>query len=631
MGHLSFVGVVRLVPSCQKVGEKERRCAERAASFEVREWLKHQAARQKRATMYGWHGKILWIDLSEGKSSTLTLPEEVYRAHIGGKGLAGYLLKDRMTLGWDDPDMPLVLMTGPLVGTRAPTSGRMCVMSRSPLTGTVADSSVGGSFGSTLKKAGWDGVVITGRSREPRGIEIRDSECSLNNASALRGMGASQVHERLQGRGSCMVVGPAAENGVRFANIVVDSHFFAGRNGLGLLCAAKNLKYVTVQGEGRTRVWDPEGLRQAAEDINRLVAASPVLSGELGLGSYGTGALYDLMDSRRMMPTDNFRHTHFPPAGGMNAHAFFRDYSPKKAGCSGCRIQCKRMSRDKRPMPEFETMSHFSALIGNESREAVVEANRLCAEFGMDTISTGATLGCYAEISARKLTPEEILGLIQDIATSRGKGAELAQGSAEYAAVQCRPEAAMIVKGQELPAYDPRGAYGMALAYATSTRGGCHLRSYPIVHEILRKPVVTDRFSFAGKARIIKISEDMNAVVDSLTACKFTFLSATLEEYAKALSAVTGVEYSQQELLDIGERIYFRERMQNCANGFTARDDDLPGRFFSRKGGSFEDMEVPPLDREAFLEARDNYYRVRGLDQYGLPLEDKAKELGLCS
>jgi aldehyde:ferredoxin oxidoreductase len=580
--------------------------------------------------MYGWHGKILRIDLTEGKSSILNLPEEVYRSHIGGKGLAGYLLKDKMSLGWDDSDMPLVLMTGPLVGTRAPTSGRMCVMSRSPLTGTVADSSVGGSFGSQLKEAGWDGVVITGQSREPCGIEIRDSECSLTSANALRGMGTSRVRERLEGRGSYMVVGPAAENGVRFANIVVDSHFFAGRNGLGLVCAAKNLKYVTVRGEGKTRVWDPEGLKQAAEDINRLVAASPVLSGELGLSSYGTGALYDLMDSRRMMPADNFRHTHFPPAGQMNAHAFFREYSPKKAGCTGCRIQCKRRSRDKRPMPEFETMSHFSALIGNESRETIVEANRLCTEYGMDTISTGATLGCYAEITGKELTPDEILGLIEDIANCRGEGAELARGSAIYAAQRGMPGAAMTVKGQELPAYDPRGAYGMALAYATSTRGGCHLRSYPIVHEILRKPVVTDRFSFAGKARIIKISEDMNAVVDSLTACKFTFLSATLEEYAKALSAVTGVEYSQQQLLGIGERIYFRERMLNCANGFTARDDDLPERFFSRKGGSFEDMEVPPLDREAFLEARGNYYRIRGLDGDGLPLEEKAKELGLC-
>ncbi|MFW6415461.1 MAG: aldehyde ferredoxin oxidoreductase C-terminal domain-containing protein, partial [Thermodesulfobacteriota bacterium] len=422
---------------------------------------------------------------------------------------------------------------------------------------------------------------------------------------------------------------PAAENGARFANIVVDSHFFAGRNGLGLLCAAKNLKYITVKGEGKTPVFDPEGLKKAREDISRLISASPVLSGELGFSSLGTGAMFDLMHSRRMMPTQNFRQSSFAHAGEMNANSYLKRYNPKKAGCMGCHIQCKRRANDKRPMPEFETMSHFSALIGNQDLEAVVEANRLCTEYGLDTISTGATLACYAETTGQSLTPEKILSLIQDIAFARGEGRELSLGSAEYAALKGNPEAAMTVKGQELPAYDPRGAYGMALAYATSTRGACHLRSYPISHEILRKPVVTDRFSFAGKARIIKISEDMHAVVDSLTACKFTFLSATLEEYAQALTAVTGINYSPQELLAIGERIYFRERMLNCQNGFTSRDDDLPERFFTTYGGSFQDLEVPPLDREEFLHARQNYYRIRGLDAEGLPKQEKAQELGL--
>jgi aldehyde:ferredoxin oxidoreductase len=581
--------------------------------------------------MFGWCGKILWIDLNEHKASTLTLSEDIYRSWIGGKGLAGHLLRDRMSLGWDDPHMPLVLMTGPLVDTRAPTSGRMCVMSRSPLTGTVADSSVGGSFGTFLKRAGWDGLVITGQSRELCGIEIQNSACSVTPAPDLQGMTLSETRDRLDSGAATMIIGPAAENGGRFANIVVDSHFFAGRNGLGLVCAAKNLKYITVRGDGKTKVHDPEGLKRTEEDIQRLISASPVLSGELGLSNYGTGALYDLMDSRRMMPTDNFRHTRFLRAPEMNAPAYSRDYGPKKAGCKGCRIQCKRRSRDRRPMPEFETMSHFSALIGNESLETVMEANRLCTEYGLDTISTGATLSCHAEITGQSLLPGHILELIQAIAFRRDEGAELALGSAAHAAAKGRPEAAMTVKGQELPAYDPRGAYGMALAYVTSTRGGCHLRSYPIVHEILRKPVVTDRFSFAGKARIIKIAEDMNAVVDSLTACKFTFLSATLEEYAKALTAVTGVDYSPQQLLRIGERIYFRERMQNCANGFTSADDDLPERFFSCWGGHFEDLEIPPLDREAFLQARGNYYRVRGLDQHGLPLEEKTRELGFSA
>ena len=579
--------------------------------------------------MYGWCGKILCIDLQKQKTSTLELPEDIYHGCIGGKGLAGYLLRDKMTLQWDHPDMPLVLMTGPLVNTRSPTSGRMCVMSRSPLTATVADSSVGGSFATSLKKAGWDGIVITGKSRELCGIEISNSQCSFLPAPELREKTVGQTSNQLKSNSSHMVVGPAAENGARLANIVVDSHFFAGRNGLGLVCAAKNLKFITVQGKGKTPVYDPEGLEKAREDISRLISASPVLSGELGFSSLGTGAMFDLMDSRRMMPTDNFRQSSFVRAGEMNANSYHTRYHPKKAGCAGCHIQCKRKARDNRPMPEFETMSHFSALIGNQDKEAVVEANRLCTEYGLDTISTGATLACYAEITGESLTPEKILSLIEEIAFDRGEGRELSRGSEEYAATMGRPEAAMTVKGQELAAYDPRGAYGMALAYATSTRGACHLRSYPISHEILRKPVVTDRFSFAGKARIIKISEDMHAVVDSLTACKFTFLSATLEEYAQALTAVTGINYSSQDLLSIGEKIYFRERMLNSQNGFTARDDDLPERFFITSGGSFQDLEIPPLDREKFLEARHNYYRIRGLDSDGLPRQEKAQGLGL--
>jgi aldehyde:ferredoxin oxidoreductase len=169
----------------------------------------------------------------------------------------------------------------------------------------------------------------------------------------------------------------------------------------------------------------------------------------------------------------------------------------------------------------------------------------------------------------------------------------------------------------------------MALAYATSTRGGCHLRAYPISHEILRKPVATDRFSFAGKARIIKIAEDANAVVDSLTACKFVFFAASLEEYAKTYTAVTGVGTTAQDLLHAGERIYYNERIMNALNGFTAADDDLPPRFFNEPGSSGNAIDIPPIDRAAFLQARSDYYKIRGLDANGLPTEEKAGELGL--
>ena len=224
-------------------------------------------------------------------------------------------------------------------------------------------------------------------------------------------------------------------------------------------------------------------------------------------------------------------------------------------------------------MPEFETMSHFTALIGCQDTDLVLEANDRCNRYGMDTISAGVTLATRREITGQDFTKDSLLALLDDMALNRGEGKQLNKGAFAYATALGRPEAAMTVKGMELPAYDPRGAYGMALGYALSTRGGCHLRAYPISHEIFRKPVATDRFSFSGKARIIKIAEDVNAVVDSLTACKFIFFAAGLEEYAKAYTAVTGVESSAQDLMSIGERIYYNERIINYLNGFDAQSD----------------------------------------------------------
>ncbi len=579
--------------------------------------------------MHGWHGKILKIELDTG-SVRIERPElKHYLDFIGGRGLAGYFLRDSITFDWNDPRMPLLLFTGPLVDTISPTSGRMTVMSRSPLTGTVGDSSVGGTLGTALKKTGFDGIVITGRSRSLCGIEIVNGEVSIRDAAELKGATTGRSFDRLAGKGACAVIGPAAENGVLFANLMVDRHSAAGRNGIGLCFAAKNIKYVAVKGNEKTEISDPAGLKQAREDIFRLIAASPALTGEFGISNFGTPALYDLMDARRMMPTRNFRLTRFEGASAMNASAYRSRYEPKKSGCRGCHILCKKTTPDGRSIPEFETMSHFSALLENHDLDAVLQANELCNEMGMDTISAAATLACYSELENRTLSPVEILSLLEDTGKAQGPGKELGRGSALFAASRDRKDASIAVKGQELPAYDPRGAYGMALAYAVSSRGGCHLRAYPISHEILRKPVATDRFTFSGKARIIKIAEDLNAAVDSLTACKFVFFAATLEEYAKALTAVTGVETTSQQLLKTGERICYQERMMNARNGFAGKDDDLPPRFFEEAGSSGGHIEIPPLDRKGFLSALSNYYRIRGLNEKGMPLSGKAGELGL--
>jgi aldehyde:ferredoxin oxidoreductase len=578
------------------------------------------------------HSAGTWLraDMTERSLERCSLDHEKLQGWIGGRGLAGCFLMPSATLEWDDPDMPLIFMTGPLAGTRAPTSGRMCVMSRSPLTGTVGDCSVGGSLAHQLAAAGYRGIVVTGKSGSPLGLCIDGDGARLEDASGLAGRDTDELHGLLSDRGAVAVVGPAALNGVLFANIMVDGCHTAGRNGLGRVMAGKNLVFLTVKGYGTPAVADGQGLDAACEEIRRLMASSPVIMGEFGLRNMGTPALYDLMHSRGMMPTANFRRTSFEEAPSMNACALRDAYSPSRTGCRGCHVLCKKVRRsDSTHMPEFETLSHFSALLENRDLGTVVEANAICNRAGMDTITAGSTLACYAEIEGRRLAPGEILGLLREISLGRGEGWRLGSGSWRYAADRGVPEASVTVKKLELPAYDPRGACGMALAYAVSTRGGCHLRAYPISHEILRKPVVTDRLSFSGKARIVKIAEDANAAIDSLSVCKFSFFGASLEEYARACSAVTGSEVSAQDLVGCGERIVYRERIMNAMNGFDSTDDDLPARFFLSPGSSGVWGETPAIDRSGFLEARSRYYRIRGLDGDGRPTPDMTRELGL--
>jgi len=559
--------------------------------------------------MKGWLGKILTVNLDTRETGVITPDIHTYSRFIGGRGMAGFLLAPEITRHWRDPDLPLIFMTGPLVDTLAPTPGRMTIMSRSPLTGTICDASVGGGFGVQLKRAGWDGILITGRSPGLCGIDIHNREIRIVGAAEVAGRSPGEVHRHLGNQGSVATIGRAAERGVRFAGIVVDGHYFAGRGGLGLVMSSRNLKFIRVRGDGHTPVDDSRELKAARSDILRLSAASPVLQGDLGIRTFGTAALFDLMHQRRMMPTANFRHTRFTAASEMNAPALHKRYHPESHGCAGCHIRCKKRDSRGRGLPEFETLSHFSALLENRDMETVMEANHICGESGMDTIEAAATLACHFELLGRSPGTDEIPELLRSMAD--GSRPDLGGGARRLALAAGRPEAAMTVKGQSLPAYDPRGAYGMALAYAVSTRGGCHLRAYPISHEILRKPVATDRFSFSGKARMIKIAEDQHAAVDSLTACKFIFFAASLEEYARALTAVTGQETSAQDLQAAGERIVASERQMNRANGFTDDDDDLPMRFFTEPGSSGGGVSIPPLDRGAFLAARAIYYRIR--------------------
>jgi len=580
--------------------------------------------------MYGYASKSLRIDLSAKKFEIVDTPVDLIEQFIGGRGMGVALLGKKITQNYDAPEMPLIFASGPLVATDAPTSGRSSVISRSPLTGTIFDCSVGGRFGTELKRAGFDYIEITGKADRWSMISIKDQKVVIADAEYLAGKNVEDARILLNTSGSDAVIGLAGENQVAFSSIVFDGHYLAGRGGLGAVMGAKKLKAITVKGSGSFEIFDIAALKASREEIMRLLRASQAIFGELGISEFGTAALVDLIHSRRMEPTNNFRQTFYDSSSAYSGYNLKSLYKAKKTGCMGCPILCKKIGSKGEVMPEYETVSHFGALNANNDPAVIVEANRLCNDYGLDTITTAATISCFAEIEAKRLHSGELLELIREIGglkTERGR--MLSRGSRQYALTAGKPQASMSVKGLELPAYDPRGAYGMALAYATSNRGGCHLRAYPISHEILRKPVATDRFSFEGKARIIKIAEDMNAVIDSLTACKFVFFAASLEEYAKAVSAVTGKAHDTQSLLKTGERIYVLERYLNSLNNITSADDDLPERFFTEEGTSSPNVRVKALDRQEFLTARSNYYRIRGYDERGVPTQALMERLGL--
>ncbi len=574
-------------------------------------------------------GRILKIDLQYKSTKIIEPGIELYKKFTGGRGLAGHYLRPYCTLQWESPEMPLLFFTGPLCGTGSPSSGLVYLVSVSPLTGCVSDCAICGEFGPELKRAGWDGIIITGRSEGLCGIKITDGEIEFSNAENLKGNPITTVFGSLSGKGASAASGPAAEQGILYSDIVFNDSHFTGGNGFGTVMHSKGLKYIDVQGSGKTGVYDNGELNEARDDILRLVSASPALMGAPGISEYGTGAFLDLMQSRLMLPADNFRKTSFPGAGKLNAYSFRQRFGSAKGGCAGCPVLCKKSSSDGRTIPEFEAMAGFTSLTGNREIDTVMAACVFCKEQGIDPFIAASSIACYTEV--KRISPEklDLMKLLEEIAFSRGDGELLKTGPKEIARALGKPELSMTVKGLPLPPADPRGAYGTALGYAVSTKGGDYSHAFPLSHEILRKPVATERFSFSGKGRIIKLSEDMYAAADSLSACRHIFLTASLEEYSKVFRAVTGIEMSGHDLAICGERVCYNEKIMSHLRGFTSDDDDLSERFFSEPGSSGNGIKISTINREEFYAARERYYRVRGLAPDGAPLKEKCEELGL--
>jgi len=589
---------------------------------------------------------ILRVDLTSGRISREVPRRSDLQKFLGGRGLAARMLYEELRPGLDplSPGNKLIFATGPVTGTAVPTSGRMSVSTKSPLTNTILDANAGGSWGPELKRAGYDALVIEGRAEKPCLLVIEEDAVDIKDGSDYWGMRVHEATQTLAGYGGrefrVACIGPAGERLVLISSIMFDKRGDGGRGGVaarggvGAVMGSKNLKAILVRGSARVEVADPESLKFYVAETKKKLDESPITS--RALPKFGTNVLMNVINSHGLLPVRNFQEGFSEKADDVSGESVTEKILKRRSACFGCPIGCGRKTATSRASgdgPEYETAFALGPECGVFDLETVAEANYLCNDYGLDTISTGVTIGCAMELSQRGILKEKVefgdgqklKALIPQIACREGLGLELGEGSKRFAERYGAGQYSMSVKGLELPAYDPRGSQGMGLAYATSNRGGCHLRGYMIGWEVLGVPKLIDRFSWSGKADLLVRGQDLYAAMDSLVVCKFLGYNVNQEYLARLLKAVTGVEYNQEDIMTIGERVYSLERAFNVREGFDRRDDRLPDRFIREpllKGGS----RGVTVKLEEML---DSYYAVRGWDSNGIPTRKTLDELGL--
>ena len=595
-------------------------------------------------------GKILRVDLSRGKVRVEELCVDTARAFIGGRGYASKILYDEIDPKVDplSPENKLIFATGPLTGTPAPTGGRYMVVTKGPLTGTIACSNSGGFWGAELKSAGYDMIVFEGAADKPVYLYIKDDEVELRDASHLWGLDTHATTDKLleevnDSRAKVACIGPAGENLVKIACVINDKHRAAGRTGVGAVMGSKRLKAIVVRGTGRVEVKDKEAFLSTVKAKVEKIRKDPI-TGE-GLPKLGTKVLDNVINQNGLYPTRNFQTGVFEKTHEICGEALVeKGYLVKNKPCFSCPIGCGRVSKlpsgREGEGPEYETGWAFGACCGVGDLIAITEANFLCNELGLDTISTGVTIACAMELYEKGYIPKEdldkgpeplfgsseaIVYYTRRIAYREGFGDKLAEGAYRLASSYGHPELAMTIKRQELPAYDPRGAQGHALEYATSNRGGCHVRGYMISPEILGVPEKLEPQETKGKAGWVKTFQDLTAVIDSSGLCLFTSFALSAEDYLDLINAATGFGYTLEELMKCGERIWNLERLFNLKAGISPEEDKLPERFLK------EAMPEGP-QKGAVVKLEEllkDYYRVRGWTEEGEPTEEKKRELGL--
>jgi aldehyde:ferredoxin oxidoreductase len=600
--------------------------------------------------MYGWIGKVLRVNLSEGTVKTEKLNEEWAKDYIGARGLGTRYMVAEVNPKVDPlgPDNKLIFATGPTTGTLGTSTGRYNVVTKGPLTGTIAASNSGGQFAPEMKFAGFDMIIFEGASKKPVYLYVEDGQGELRDASHLWGKLTGETTDLLlkettpTAKVSC--IGPAGEKLALLANVMCDKERAAGRTGVGAVMGSKKLKAVVALGSGGITPADPQRIRDSALRIRNQLAADAV-TGE-GLPALGTPVLINVMNQTGGLPTRNFQEAMFEGAEQISGETLREKFLVKNKSCFGCTIACGRVTKTKDERyamfgegPEYETIWSYGAQCGVDNLEAIAKANFLCNEYGLDTISLGSTIGCAMELYEKGYMPKSdasgvdisfgnadaIVQLTEMAGERKGIGNKLADGSYRLGEAYGHPELSMSVKKQEMPAYDPRAVQGMGLEYATSNRGGCHVRGYMISAEIFGVPEKLDPQEIKDKETWQKIFQDLTAVVDSAGICLFTTFAQGAKEIAEQLAAVTGMDYTEENVMVCGDRIYNLERLFNLKAGLNKTDDTLPPRLLN------DSIPMGPMKGKVsrLAEMLPGYYAVRGWDENGVPSKKKLKELGL--
>lgn len=587
--------------------------------------------------MKGYAGKILRVNLSQRKIQTENLSEEMCREYIGGKGFGAKILYEETTPRTDpyNPSNPLIFATGPLNGTTLSGAAKFCAVFKSPLTEIWGESQCGGYFAPLLKYAGYDMVIINGRSEKPVYITVKDDEVGVKDASHLWGKDTFETERTIKEdhgkKFQVLSIGPAGENLVRYACISHAGGRQFGRCGGGAVMGSKRLKALAVSGSGSVEISRPDKFDDFRRELNEKIRERLK-----SLTEYGTPAIMALTNTMGTLPTKYWSEGRFEGFERINATAVKRMVKRSKA-CFACSVACGKVSEIKAGPyagtvvegPEYETLFAFGSLCGNDSLESITKANEICDRVGIDTISAGNVIAfameCYErglitkeDTEGEKLTfgnHEAIISVLRKIAYREGIGDILAQGVRKAAKIigKDAEKLAVHVKGLEPPGYDPRGLKGVALAYAVSCRGACHLRHMAYRPNLTGKPPFgkgkIDRLSHSGQARMVKELEDFYTLIDSMVLCKFVCLPTIgpilWEELTRLYSIVTGVRVKKKELVTLATRINNLVRSFNVREGIDRADGTLPERFTKER------VEGRIVKKEKLETMVDDYYRNR--------------------